>query len=121
MTIRTGRALAEDLFNLMVETGLTEDAAPFGGHVFVARRNEGDLRFQIFRDGDPTPFGVVEAHRCEYLDNSWQLRVYDPAGRPVGEPSGHGEDHPEGGCVGTYHNALNHLRMAALGLAGEAP
>lgn len=115
---QTPPGLAQDLFQITFQTGLTEDAVPFDGHTFIARRNAGGLRFQIFRDNDPTPYGVVEAHRCPYSpDHSgrecWRLRVFDPAGQPVGLPSKHGADHPDGGCVHSYTNALNHLRMVA--------
>lgn len=122
MTQHIPTGLALDLFNIAAETGLTEDAVPFDGHVFVARRNAGTLfdhlRFQIFRDEDPTPYGAVEPHWCEYNGDDWRLWVYLPDGRNTVLPTKHAADHPDGGCVATYRNALNHLRMAAEGHHG---
>lgn len=111
----SNRGMALDLVQILAETGLTEDAVPFAGHTFTARRNAGDLRHQIFRDSELSPFGVLEPHWCEYNADRWMLRVYDPAGQLVGLPSRHGADHPDGGCVHSYTNALNHLRMVAEG------
>lgn len=100
-------------------TGLHENPTQFGEHTYTARRNDGEPRYQIFRDGELGPIGYLELHRCEFNEGRWQLRVYDAASAPVGLPSRHGEDHPDGGCVHSYTNALSHLRARALEASGE--
>ncbi len=81
-------------------TGLDETTIANGGHVFVARRNEGDFRFQIFRDTEITPFGVVEAHRCRLAFRTWRLRTYGPNGRALG-------------CMRNYLDALDQLALGS--------
>lgn len=96
------------------QTGL-RDVAEFAGHVFYARRDPTELRWQIFRDSEVTPYGYVTAERCPHLGGEWRLRVYDTGNHLLGSPSRHAEDHDEGGCVGSYLNALVWLKTAADG------
>lgn len=81
-------------------TGLDESTiVAHRGHVFVARRNnEGGLRFQIFRDTEITPCGVLQAHRCHFHGGPWRLCAYGTNGEVVD-------------CVGNYLDALDQLAI----------
>jgi hypothetical protein len=73
--------------NLNPESLVTETPVRHGDYTYVARRNEGELRWQVFRDGEFTPFGALEAvhqptESCR--DDGWQLVVFGPDGRSVG-------------------------------------
>lgn len=87
-------------------TGLTEDPVEFNGHTWLARRNGFEVRHQVFRDAELAPVGYLVPHRCEYNEGGWRLRVFNAANQLVGLPSRHGADHPDGGCIHSYHNAL---------------
>ncbi len=100
-------------------TRLTEEPTLYGEHIYTARRNEGELRYQVFRDGDLAPVGYIDAHRCTYHGNAWRLRVYGADLAPIGQPSRHGADHA--GCVHSYTNALSHLRAVDLRDDPECP
>lgn len=83
----------------MFPSEMTEDPVSFGEHVYVARRNAGEDRWQVSQDGRFAPVGFIEQRfdpECERVG----LFVFGPDGTsPIGE------------SVATYHNALSHLRM----------
>jgi hypothetical protein len=43
------------------ESLVTESPVKHGDYTYVARRNAGEMRWQVFRDGEFTPFGALEA------------------------------------------------------------
>lgn len=95
--------------DIKTATDLDEHPRRFGDHVFVARRNADQFRYQVFRDAETTPIGYVEAHQCPFGGWEWRLRVFGADGHPIGLPDKHSDDHPDGGCVHSYVNALSHL------------
>ena len=69
------------------ESLVAESPVRHGDYTYVARRNAGEARWQVFRDGEFTPFGFLEAvHQPteSTRDDGWQLAVYGPGHRPVG-------------------------------------
>ena len=108
VSLEPQRSVEEMLPDLVAATGLTEDPTEFHGHTYRARRNEGELRWQVFRDGDATPFGFIEGGWCVDGD-VWHLMVEDANGTTIGDP-GKRSDHP---CVMSYRNALHWLRWAS--------
>lgn len=78
---------------------VTEEPVEFGGAVYVARRNAGESRWQVFRDGALAPVGFIE-RRHDPDHDEVRLFVYDATNTQLGE------------SVHTYHNALSHLRMS---------
>lgn len=79
---------------------VTEEPVTYGEDTYIARRSTGEpVRWQVFRDGQLTPAGFLEAVFDVDL-GQWQLKVSDGNGTPIG-------DEP----VSTYHNCLSHLRM----------
>jgi hypothetical protein len=91
---------------------VTEEPIEFGGLTYVARRNEGEQRWQVFVGDQLSPVGYIELHHCLMFDED-RLMVFDAANRQIGEPKPGKDD----GCVGHYRNALNHIRMRMQGLS----
>lgn len=88
---------------------VSEEPTEFGGTTYIARRNAGEYRWQVFTDDKGGPVGYIELHRCDLSDED-RLMVFGPDNRPIGEPKeGRGD-----GCVGSFTNALNHIRMRGL-------
>ena len=88
------------------ETLVTEAPTEFDGHTYTARRNEGELRWQVFRDDSLAPIGYLTAvHQPSEALNGWQLTVEDHAGRPIGELSKRAEPGTLP-AVDSYRNAL---------------
>jgi hypothetical protein len=91
------------------ESLVSEQPHEFDGCTYTARRNPGELRWQVFRDpGEFGPVGYLEAvhqptESCR--DDGWQLAVFDHASRPVGE---RGKRDAPGTvpAVDTFRNAL---------------
>jgi hypothetical protein len=101
------------------ESLVSEQPREFDGHTYAARRNAGELRWQVFRDNALAPVGFLEAvhqptESCR--DDGWQLVVLDASNRPVGE---RGKRAAPGTvpAVDNFHNALGWLRARELGIA----
>lgn len=87
---------------------LHERPVIFGEFTFTARQNApafDDSRWQVFADGVGGPVGFLEVRIDEDLGEE-RIFVFDPGNSPIGEES-----------VGSYRNALSHLRARLIGIA----
>lgn len=89
----------------MSQSLIPEEPVFFDGTVYTARRNTGESRWQVFAEGEFSPVGYIELHRCERHADKERLLVFGPDGR---QPS---DCAPPMGCVGDYMSALNYIRM----------
>ncbi len=81
---------------------LHEDPMVFGEYTFVARRNAptaDDHRWQVFVSGSMAPVGFLEVRMDDEFGQE-RIFVYDSGNSRIGDES-----------VGSYRNALSHLRM----------
>lgn len=81
---------------------VTETPLRFGDHVYHARQNADERRWQIFIGEQFTPVGFIEEHVCEWFEGDVRLFVYDTNNEPLFTAKPGRDD----GCVGTYMNAL---------------
>lgn len=104
---------------LVPDSLVSEKDTEFDGHTWTARRNPGELRWQVFREDSFAPVGYLDAvHQPteSTRNDGYQLVVTDAACKPIGE---HGKHDAPGTvpAVNSYRNALDWLRARMLGIA----
>jgi len=91
---------------------VSEEPLEFGDHTYQARRSpdhDGMPRWEVYRLDLFAPIGYLGGHLCPFLNGVRRLFVFDHNSQRlpfVAKPRD-----ADDGCVHSYKNALNDLRM----------
>ena len=109
---------AEEIGDLLRVTETPFDYFGDGQVIYTARRTPGidPPRWQVFRSGQFTPAGYIEAFYSPEEFEAWALRVTDGNGRLIGSEQIEG-DRTDLASVSGYQNALVWIHERAEGRA----